>query len=505
MTFSDVTVSEECQYTIIRTWFAADICDNTASCTQRIRVVDTTAPSLTCPDDVTIECGDALPQAGGWTVTDNCDGSPSVTFETGPATGSCPMVVIRTYTATDNCGNSTECTQRITIEDTTEPTITCPDDITLECGDPIPVTTATANDICDDMVDITYSDGAIMGECPMVIVRTFVATDDCGLTSECTQRIVIFDTTPPVVSCPADVTVDCDASIDPAFTGVATAIDVCDPNPQVTILLEFPLFESPCSTVIQRVWTATDVCGNGSSSNVCSQTITIMDLTPPDILTCPEDVEIGCEGLTCLDFMSYTAGSVVTQVTQGGVTVDIQAWSKGGVMQDAVVFNTGNPPANCEDLGTPNTLYGGPGVNASDPDGYAASNNQSLGNVLIVQNPNTAPAPDDYFLSDSIVYEFSEPVFLESLKAIDFELEQIQTGAGVFVWTSDGGMTFFPMTLALGNDNSLEEMCILTAGVVRMAVYYGTIVPGSGGVADVCFVTSPRTLQASLQKTIATR
>ena len=51
------------------------------------------------------------------------------------------------------------------------PTITCPDDITIECGDDVPVTSATAVDNCDENVDVTYSDSDVMGNCPMVIVR----------------------------------------------------------------------------------------------------------------------------------------------------------------------------------------------------------------------------------------------------------------------------------------------------------------------------------------------
>jgi len=78
--------------------------------------------------------------------------------------------------------------------------ITCPDPIDVECGSPIPVTVATATDICDPSVDVTYSDGPEMGSCPGLIVRTFTATDDCGNTAQCTQHINIIDTTPPVVT-----------------------------------------------------------------------------------------------------------------------------------------------------------------------------------------------------------------------------------------------------------------------------------------------------------------
>ena len=47
------------------------------------------------------------------------------------------MVITRTWTATDNCGNASTCIQTITVEDVTAPVITCPVDVTVNCEDPI--------------------------------------------------------------------------------------------------------------------------------------------------------------------------------------------------------------------------------------------------------------------------------------------------------------------------------------------------------------------------------
>ncbi|WP_162231252.1 DUF11 domain-containing protein [Sunxiuqinia dokdonensis] len=54
-----------------------------------------------------------------------------VTSSDSGATGPCPIVVSRTYTISDECGNSLELVQTITIRDNTAPTFTAPADVTI--------------------------------------------------------------------------------------------------------------------------------------------------------------------------------------------------------------------------------------------------------------------------------------------------------------------------------------------------------------------------------------
>ena len=83
--------------------------------------------------------------------------------------------------------------------------------------------TATATDNCDLAVTITY-DGEVKtaGGCEdeYTLTRTWTAEDNCGNTSSCSQVITVEDNTPPVITCPVDETVECDAI--PAV-GTATA------------------------------------------------------------------------------------------------------------------------------------------------------------------------------------------------------------------------------------------------------------------------------------------
>src|SRR5262249_56285334 len=60
-----------------------------------------------------------------------------------------------------------------------------------------------------------------------VINRTWTARDACGNTSTCVQQIMVRDTTPPSLTVPRDLVLECPADISTNSTGVATATDAC--------------------------------------------------------------------------------------------------------------------------------------------------------------------------------------------------------------------------------------------------------------------------------------
>jgi hypothetical protein len=313
VTYSDVTAaSQTCvqEYTITRTWLATDDCGNSTTCTQVITIDDSTPPTITdCPDNITIECDEStLPgNTGMATATDNCDGMPTVTYsDVTAASQTCVQeyTITRTWLATDDCGNSTTCTQVITIDDSTPPTITdCPDNITIECDEStLPGNTgmATATDNCDGMPTVTYSDVTAASQTCVqeyTITRTWLATDDCGNSTTCTQVITVDDSTPPTITdCPDNITIECDESTLPGNTGMATATDNCDGMPTVTYS-DVTAASQTCvqEYTITRTWLATDDCGN---STTCTQVITIDDSTPPTITDCPDNITIECDEST---------------------------------------------------------------------------------------------------------------------------------------------------------------------------------------------------------------
>ncbi len=189
---------------------ATDADGNTSEFSACVTVTaDTTPPSLTCPSDVTVECDvdrtDPTNTGGSATASDDCDPNPTVTFtddESGLTDCDGTGVVIRTWTATDASGNQASCTQTITVVDTTAPTMSCPEDIVVECtssaGAAVPFT-VTVTDNCDpdpvvacvDQDDNPVQSGDVF---PLGTTEvTCTATDACGNQTSCTFTITVVE------------------------------------------------------------------------------------------------------------------------------------------------------------------------------------------------------------------------------------------------------------------------------------------------------------------------
>jgi hypothetical protein len=281
--------TQGCPYTITRTWTATDACGNSSTLVQVITVVDTTAPVLSgVPANATAECS-AIPAPAVVTAQDVCAGALDVVFEESNVAGDdCTYSIVRTWTAEDECGNEVSASQTITVVDTTNPWFNnVPANTTAEC-DAIPaVVDVTASDLCDDNVTVAFSQTQTAG-CPYVITRTWVATDDCGNSVTATQLINVIDTTAPVLSSyPADMTYECGDIIPAAL--VLTATDNCF---TATVSFDENTIPQECGYIIERIWTATDVCGNVETH---TQLVYVLDETSPVITGVPADITIECD------------------------------------------------------------------------------------------------------------------------------------------------------------------------------------------------------------------
>ncbi|MBK7309084.1 MAG: hypothetical protein IPI88_20060 [Chitinophagaceae bacterium] len=127
-------------------------------------------PSITCPENVTLDCSIGIPEPNTESVivSGTCP-VISVTWEGDEVTSqtcASTFTIVRTYKATDACGNMATCTQTITVVDTTPPTLTVPANVTLQCTDPLPLMPLNINS-SPNFIDGTYNVGTAVFGAPL--------------------------------------------------------------------------------------------------------------------------------------------------------------------------------------------------------------------------------------------------------------------------------------------------------------------------------------------------
>jgi len=172
----------------------------------------------------------------GGSFSDATSPTPTLTMSSGDGCMDCTV----SLTVTDLGGLSDTASAMVTVEDTIQPMIACPMDITVECtgqcgteaDDPQLsgfFTGVSASDSCDPMPMISNNAPPFFDLGPTVV--TFTATDACGNFSSCTATVTVVDTTPPEI----DVTLDRYDLWPPNhklvdITATVTITDVCDPD-----------------------------------------------------------------------------------------------------------------------------------------------------------------------------------------------------------------------------------------------------------------------------------
>ncbi|MSU57413.1 MAG: HYR domain-containing protein [Pedosphaera sp.] len=301
-------------FTATRTWTATDACGNSAQCSQTVIIADTTAPTITCVANKTVECGSV------WTFdapsATDIGGTNSITILSTVTNAACGNTfnATRTWKATDACGNISQCSQAVTVVDTTAPVITCAANKTMEAGAAWNFDQPTATDICGTNA-ITISSTTTNATCgnTFTATRTWQATDACGNSSQCAQTVTVNDTTAPTLTCVANKTVECGS----AWTFDApSATDIGGTN---SIVIVGTTTNATCGNTFSatRTWKATDACGNVSQ---CSQTVSVVDTTAP-VITCANNkvVEAGAawtfDAPTATDVCGTNAITIVSTIT----------------------------------------------------------------------------------------------------------------------------------------------------------------------------------------------
>ncbi len=294
----DVTVDGNCpgNYTLIRTYTLMDDCGNVTSRDWTIQIQDTMAPVISgVPENVAMNCGDTIVEVEV-TAQDGCDMSiVNVNLVATTEPNACGYNFIRTWTATDACGNTAQAVQTISLTDTEPPVFSfVPENINLACStgttpDDLPL--ATATDDCLGVI-VLYEDTPIDGNCGQGILRTFTATDACGNSVTATQQITFTDDEAPVFTfVPQDLSLACGEDVN---LPDAIAIDNCS---DVTISFEDD-FSSTCGGGFTRHYTATDGCNNTTTASV---TVTILDTQAPTVSAAPADITVDCNNIPSVD------------------------------------------------------------------------------------------------------------------------------------------------------------------------------------------------------------
>ncbi|QQS29307.1 MAG: HYR domain-containing protein [Sphingobacteriales bacterium] len=298
-----------------------------------VTVLDTQAPTLTCPSN---QVFNTAPNSCNATFTlvdpiyDNCPGvtwgfglsGATTSTNSGIADGANinnvsfnPGVTTVTYSGVDASGNlATTCSFTVSVTDNQLPVFTCPTPaLTLNttgnnnCEVVIPnlVPLVIPSDNCGlavPAVTQSIAAGVYTGVSHgSTIPVSLTVTDASGNTAGCTVTFTVNDNDAPGLSCPSNIVqasnpLTCEASV--PFT-LPTPTDNCTGVSLVSTHLPGSSFVVGTTTV---VLTATDGAGNSTS---CSFTVTVNDATPP-LAVCPSNISQPASPGQCFAPVTFT-------------------------------------------------------------------------------------------------------------------------------------------------------------------------------------------------------
>ena len=202
-------------------WTVTDIHGNTNTCTQIVTVTDKEDPVINCaaPQTQTADAGvcEASVTVTAPSATDN-NGVASIVNDytnTDDASGIYPVgTTTITWTVTDNDGNTSQCTQDITVTDDQAPAITCAAPVnqpadTGVCEAVVTVTAPTTSDNCavKTITNDFNNTADASGTYPVgTTTVTWTVTDVHGNTNTCTQEITVTDDQLPVITAGDNIT-----------------------------------------------------------------------------------------------------------------------------------------------------------------------------------------------------------------------------------------------------------------------------------------------------------
>jgi hypothetical protein len=265
--------------------------------TFRLDVVTNTPPVLTVPANMTVE-GDTTGGAGhvtfAATATDAED-NPDPTPTCSPVSGSFFALGTTTVgcSVTDSGGLTTTGSFTVTVVDTTAPTMSgVPADISLVTNDPAGATITyvmpTATDVVDARPSVSCSpaSGSLAPVGDSVVTCT--AADASGNSTTRTFSVSVHLNAPPVLSLPANRTVEGDTTGGAHVAYAVTATDAED-NPDPTPVC------APAGGSLFTLGATTVTCSvtdSGGLTATGSFTVTVVDTTAPSLSGVPAGLSL---------------------------------------------------------------------------------------------------------------------------------------------------------------------------------------------------------------------
>ncbi len=389
------------------TFSVSDDCGNVSFCNAKIFVLDNSAPVITsCPGNRVVQCTDwpddyntiqAFEDAGGMAI-DDCNylrvasvDNPSRNDVAACLTGT--IVVERTITVSDLCGQTAVCTQFISVQ-TTDPfsidNIMWPEDIEVDaCIDPPYPPTAgpvITGDACAD-VYVTYDDElSFVTKGCFKVLRRWKVIDWCQYDPtvdpttgrwEDVQVIAIKNTmAPEFVNCTSPVEIcvyddSCTADVDVSINATDDCIDPSELE-YVWHFDEFndgmnisPLTGSGTGNQFIRedleigehllTWVVSDQCGN---TNVCTQLLQVTDCKKPEV-ACIYGLAINLNQMPTLGIMaSVWAKDFIASVGDNCTPMEeLEFAFDEDFLEPSITFTCDILPMGADKVEVPVTIY----------------------------------------------------------------------------------------------------------------------------------------------------
>ena len=279
------------------TWTAGDSFANTISDTQVVTVVDTSKPTIFGPADIiAAECtnflGTPVP-IGSPNVSDACTTRDNLTVSNDAGVRFPLGTTEVAWTVTDPSGNSNGSRQKVTVVDTSDPTITAPDDVlNVQCTDYLGTSVSLGSPIVYDSCYLAAS-LSVTNNAPAsfplggttVIWEVKDGSNNAAIDP---QEVSVIDTEKPSITPPADVAAfECTSPTGTAVPiGSAVVGDICYPTAELSVQNNAPALFSLGTTVVK--WEVSDPSSNAMEA---FQNVEIVDSTKP-VISCPESITV---------------------------------------------------------------------------------------------------------------------------------------------------------------------------------------------------------------------